>query len=99
MLGWIIWAIVCFYTLIWTFMFLRDLSKGIFNIISPAYRSGRTIGELICVLGLYASLAITSMNILAKTHLLWLVPISLLAGFIIGGCLIRIITNLTDEAG
>lgn len=98
MFGWAIWVIVCFYTLIWTFIFLRDLAKGVFNIISPAYRSGRTIGELVCVLGLYSSLVITLVNILAKIHLLWLVPLSLLVGFIIGGCVVRIIINITNAA-
>ncbi len=94
MFGWVIWTIVCFYTLIWTFVFLRDLTKGVFNIISPAYKHGRAITELLCVLGFYLCLIITLVNILAKIHLLWLVPLSLLVGLIIGGCIIRIIANI-----
>ena len=92
MLGWVIWIIVCFFTLNWTLIFLRDLAKGVFNIINPAYKFGRAIMELVIILGIYSSLIITFMNILTKIHLLWLVPLSLLTGMIIGGCIIRIIT-------
>lgn len=73
-------------------MFFRDLVIGTFNIISPAYKSGRAIMELMILVGIYSSLSITFVNILTKIHLLWLVPLSLLIGIIIGGCIIRSIT-------
>ena len=98
MFGWAIWIIVSFYTLIWTFMFLRDLVKGSFNVISQAYRIGRTTGELICILGLYACLVITLLKILSKNHLLWLVPGTLVVGAIMGGVLTRIVVNINNAA-
>lgn len=97
MLGWVIWSIVCFYALAWTLLFLKDLITGSFNIISLAYKSGRTISEVVTILGIYACLIITFMNIFAKIHLLWLVPLSLLIGIIIGGCITRIITNINNS--
>ena len=96
MLRWAIWSIVCFYTLAQTYLFFKDLMRGSFNIISPAYKYGRTTSECVILLCLYTSLIITFMNILSKIHLLWLAPASWLAGSIIGCCIIRNITNITD---
>ena len=71
--------------------------SGKFNIIGPAYKYGRLIGECLILLLSYASLIITYADILSKIHLLWLWPVSWLIGSIIGGCITRIITNVTDR--
>ena len=96
MFGWVIWMIVCIYTLVWTLFFIKDLAKGSFNIISPAYKHGRAVMELVVLLEIYVSLILTFMNILPKIHLLWLVPLSLLTGIIIGCSIVRIITVIGD---
>ena len=92
----IIWSIVCFYTIIWTFVFLKDLARGKFNIISMAYKSGRIVTEIVIIMIFYAILITTFMNIVGKLHLLWLVPVGILTGMVLGCCIIRIMVNINS---
>ena len=89
MVEWIIWAIVCFYTVVLAMMLVRDLVKGEFDIVRSASKSGRIIMRAVIILIFTVILIITFLNMPAKMHLLWLVPLGLLIGIIAGSCIIQ----------